>query len=49
MKSQPIEIEEGPAAFERFRRAVKTVLRVPKTALPSRPTRKKKSAAKSKT
>lgn len=41
-----VEIEEGPEAFERFRRAVKTVLGVPKTALPPRPTRKNKKAAK---
>jgi hypothetical protein len=40
------EIEEGPAAFDRFRRAVKTVLSVPKSALPPRPSRKKKKAAK---
>lgn len=42
------EIDEGPAAFDRFRRAVKTVLSVPKTALPQRPSRKKKKAAKPK-
>ena len=40
--------DEGPAAFERFRRAVKAVLSVPKSALPPRPTRKKKKAARSK-
>ena len=45
MKPQ-IEIDEGAAAFERFRRAVKTVLAVPKSALPPRPSRKKKKAAK---
>ena len=48
MKSQK-EIEEGTAAFERFRRAVKTVLSVPKSALPPRPSRTKKKSAKSKT
>ena len=42
------EIEEGAAAFDRFRLAVKTVLKVQKSALPPRPTRKKKKAAKSK-
>ena len=47
MKAQTAE--EGPAAFERFRSAVKTVLRVPKSALPPRPTRKKKKAAKPRT
>ena len=47
MKPQ-IEIDEGSAAFERFRRAVKIVLSVPKTALPPRPSRKKKKAAKRK-
>ena len=45
MKVQ-VEIEEGQAAFDRFRRAVKAVLSVPKSALPPRPTRKKKKAAK---
>lgn len=48
MKSHPVELDEGPVAFERFRRAVKAVLSVPKTALPPRPTRKKKKAAKPK-
>ncbi len=42
----PIEMDDGPQAFERFRRAVKTVLSVPKSALPPRPTRKKKKTAK---
>lgn len=46
---QEVALDEGPQAFERFRRAVKTVLSVPKSALPPRPTRKKKKAAKSKT
>ena len=35
-------LEEGQAAFERFSNAVKAVLRVPKSALPPRPTRKLK-------
>ena len=34
------------AGFDRFRRAVKAVLSVPKSALPPRPSRKKKKAAK---
>lgn len=43
-----VEMDEGPAAFERFRNAAKAVLSVPKTTLPPRPTRKKKKAAKGK-
>lgn len=41
-----LDMDEGPQAFERFRRAVKSVLSVPKSALPPRPTRKKKKAAR---
>jgi len=48
MKTHSGEIDEGPAAFERFRRALKTVVAVPKSALPPRPSRKKKKAAKPK-
>jgi hypothetical protein len=47
MKPHTSEMDEGSAAFDRFRRAVKTVLGVPKSALPPRPSRKKKKAAKS--
>lgn len=46
LKPRRPELDEGDAAFDRFRRAVKTVLAVPKSALPPRPSRKKKRAAK---
>lgn len=49
MKPQPVEMHEGREAFERFRRAVKAVISVPKSALPPRPTRKKKKAARRRT
>jgi hypothetical protein len=41
MKKHSPEIDEGPQAFDRFRKAVKTVMTVPKDALPPRPSRKK--------
>jgi len=41
-------MHEGPDAFSRFRQAVKTVLSVPKAAVPPRPSRTKKKAAKHK-
>jgi hypothetical protein len=47
-QAQHTEMEEGSRAFERFREAVKAVLKVPKTALPPRPHREKKKAAKPK-
>jgi hypothetical protein len=46
MKSRSAEMNEGPEAFERFRKAVKAVLTVPKAALPTRPHRTKKKTAK---
>ena len=46
MKPHTLEMVEGSAAFERFRRAVKTALSVRKSDLPPRPHRAKKKAAK---
>ncbi len=43
-----VEMHEGADAFERFRRAAKAVLTVPKSALPPRPSRDKKKAVKRK-
>jgi hypothetical protein len=48
MKQQSSEMDEGPQAFERFRKAVKAVISVPKSVLPQRPHRKKRKAAKPK-
>jgi hypothetical protein len=41
-------MNEGPDAFARFRKAVKAVIAVPKSALPPKPRRKKKKATKRK-
>ncbi|MES2390238.1 MAG: hypothetical protein V4555_01255 [Acidobacteriota bacterium] len=41
-------MNEGPDAFMRFRKAVKSVLSVPKSALPPKPHREKKKATKPK-
>jgi hypothetical protein len=48
MKIHVAELNEGPEAFSRFREAVKTVMSVKKTALPPKPSREKKKAAKRK-
>lgn len=48
MKPQMLEVQEGPKAFDRFRKAVKAVLSVRKSGLPPRPSRKKIKAAKPK-
>ena len=42
MKDRTAELAEGPEAFERFRRAVRTILSVPKSALPPSPFKKSK-------
>lgn len=48
MKPASAEMNEGQVAFDRFRKAVKTVMSVPKSALPPKPSRTKKKAAKPK-
>ena len=46
MKLKNAELREGPEAFSRFREALRLALSVPKSALPERPMRSKKKAAK---
>lgn len=51
MKSGTADMHEGPEAFERFRKAVKAALTVPKSAMPPSPfgkagKKRKKPAAK---
>ena len=43
-----LEMHEGVEAFERFRKAVRSVIAVSKNELPPRPHREKKKAAKRK-
>lgn len=42
MKAHATELVEGPAAFEKFRTAMKTIMSVPKTAVTDRPKRRTK-------
>jgi hypothetical protein len=48
MMKPAAELHEGAEAFNRFRKAVKTVLSIPKSALPPKPHRAKKKTAKRK-
>jgi hypothetical protein len=43
----PVEMIEGPEAWERFRAAMRAIIKVPKSAMPPSPF--KKSATKKKT
>jgi hypothetical protein len=42
MKPKIAEMNEGPEALKRFRNAVRTILAVPKSALPPDPFKKQK-------
>jgi hypothetical protein len=48
MKPQPHDMTEGPEAFDRFRKAMKTIVSVKKSDVidPPRPARKKKPVAR---
>lgn len=43
-----VDLNEGPDAFARFREAVKSVLKVRKSELPPKPSRKRKTAKRRK-
>jgi hypothetical protein len=46
MKQRAAEMNEGPQALKRFRDAVKTIMAVPKSALPPDPFKKQKRKKK---
>ena len=47
MRSQT-DMHEGPDAFDRFHKALKKIVSMPKSAIPPRPSRTKQKAAKRK-
>jgi len=48
MKHQPSDMDEGPAAFERFRKAMKAIVSVKKSDVidPPKPHRKKRTVSR---
>jgi len=49
MKTRRAELDEGTQAFERFRKAMKKIVAVPKSALPPSPFKKRKAKRKNPT